>query len=581
MRRSAWNSVVDLIPHGYGLGEADWQRRHRLLLAVLALHVPGLAAFGVGLGRPPDAVLLAVVVPAACLLVGALLRRHRRVASVAVTGGLVYSSAALVGLTGGTIEAHFHFFVIIGFIALYQDWVPFLFNVLFTVVSHGIGSAWQQTLIFNHGPGQANPWLWSLIHGVAVLVASVGMALFWRITEDSQREKDALRRELADAELNRRRFTSELLVNLARRNQSMVYRQLEIINELEEEEQDPDALAVLFTLDHLATRVQRNAESLLVLSGEQPARVWGEPVALREVVRAAIAETEDFARVSVLIDERPAVVGHSVTDLTHLLAELIENAVRFSPPDTLVRIRMRPDRTQPGGQLLVVEDWGVGMPPEHLRAANEILAAPVDVDLAVAQRLGFHVVSRLSARHGVRVSLSRTPGSGTTAVVALPPDLFEPSRQGAGADGGAYPVALPAAQPLPPASTAVLAPPEAPAIDPRDVHPELALPVQRSGPAWFGEDAAQYIGLRRRVPQAHLVPQLRSDGPAGAGRPALPPAHVTGAAQALSRFHAGRRAAHQDVGEQAAPDADPPGGAWFEPSVPPPPDAQAGPGTAR
>ena len=160
MRRSVWRSVVNLVPHGYGLAEADWQRRHRLLLFVLAAHVPGLAAFGLFLQRPPGTVLLTVVVPAVCLLVGRVLRRHRRVASVAVTGGLVWSSAALVGLTGGTIEAHFHFFVIIGFIALYQDWVPFLTNVLFTVASHGVGSAWQQTLIFNHAAAQANPWLW-------------------------------------------------------------------------------------------------------------------------------------------------------------------------------------------------------------------------------------------------------------------------------------------------------------------------------------------------------------------------------------------------------------------------------------
>src|SRR5918998_5636954 len=230
MRRSIWGSVVDLLPHGYHLAEADWQRRHRLLLYVLIGHEFGLALFGLVLRAPPVVVLLAVAVPAACLLHGWLLGQHRRVASLIVTGGLVYSSAALVVLTDGTIEAHFHFFIIIGFIALYQDWVPFLFNVLFTVASHGIGSVWQQTLIFNHAPAQANPWLWSLIHGVAVLLACVGMALFWRITEDSQREKDALQQQLAQSEIYRRQFAADLLVNLARRNQSMLYRQLEIIN---------------------------------------------------------------------------------------------------------------------------------------------------------------------------------------------------------------------------------------------------------------------------------------------------------------------------------------------------------------
>ena len=317
-------------------------------------------------------------------------------------------------LTSGSIEAHFHFFIIIGFIALYQDWVPFLWNVAFTVLSHGVGTIWLGNLIFAHAAGQANPWLWSVIHGIAVLFACVGMVIFWRITEDEQAEKEALGRQLitADAEIGRRRFTSEMLVNLARRNQSMLYRQLDIINQLEEKERDPDTLSDLFTLDHLATRVRRNAESLLVLAGEQPPRTWSAPVPLRDVVRAAIAETEDLDRVVFAVDDRIAVSGGAVADLTHLLAELTENAVRFSPPDTAVTIRARPDRRDEGGYLLTIEDWGVGMPPDDLAAANELLASPREVDLAVAQRLGFHVVARLAARHGIGVSLGHTPGSG-------------------------------------------------------------------------------------------------------------------------------------------------------------------------
>jgi signal transduction histidine kinase len=609
------------VPHGYGLADADWRRRHRLLLFVLAVHVPALAAFGLFLRRPQDAVLLAVVVPAACGLAGWLLLRYRRVASVSVTAGLVYSSAALVGLTGGTIEAHFHFFIIIGFIALYQDWVPFLFNVLFTVISHGVGSVWQQTLIFNHAEGQGNPWLWSLIHGVAVLLACVGMALFWRVTEDSQREKDALQRQLAEYEINRRQFASDMLVNLARRNQSMLYRQLEIINQLEESEQDPDALAELFKLDHLATRVQRNAESLLVLSGEQPARVWREPVPLRDVIRAAIAETEDFDRVSVLIDERPAIAGHCVTDVTHLLAELTENAVRFSPPDSLVRIRTRPDRQRPGGQLIVIEDWGVGMSPEDLAAANWILSEVVDVDLAVSQRLGFHVVARLSARHGIRVSLSPTPGSGTTAVVALPVELFErnPARAG---QGGAVPAGIGAgdrlAQNGPPPSLRDRTPVAVGAVSesatgghrirlgaddtspgwwvpPEVVVTDQVVPAQRSAPApvedsgghEIGQETSQEVGqepvLRRRVPQSHLVPELRADGQGDTGRAALPASHATGAANALSRFHAGRRSAPGRAGGHTDQDADGPSGigAWFEPVLPAPSDQEPEPGAGR
>jgi signal transduction histidine kinase len=416
-------AFLDPLPRGYALEEQEWQRRHRLLLTLLTGHVPALAVVGGLLGRDIGALLAAIVVPAACAALGALLRRRRRAAAITVTLGLVYCSAALVGLTGGAIEAHFHFFVIIGFIALYQDWITFLFMILFTTTSHVVGSYWQQDLIFNHAAGQANPWLWSLIHGVAVLVACVGIVLLWNVTGDVQ-EKIVVARREADEEVGKRKFTHDLLVNLARRNQSMLYRQLEIINRLEDSERDPDTLSELFALDHLATRVRRNAESLLVLSGEQPQRVWTRPVPLRDVLRAAIAETEDLDRVVFVADEELAVAGHTVTDLTHLIAELTENAVRFSPPDSTVSIRVNPNPRVSGGYAITVEDWGVGMPAEQLAAANELLARPSDVDLSVAHRLGFHVVSRLATRHYIVVSLSATPSSGITATILLPPTLF-------------------------------------------------------------------------------------------------------------------------------------------------------------
>jgi hypothetical protein len=244
-----WKAFLDHLPRGNTLDEKDWNRRHRLLMRVLAAHVPALAVYGFLGGHNPLTVVpvlvlvLVLVAPALLLLAARLVQGRRRPAAVFVTAGLVYCSAVLVGLSDGAIEAHFHFFIIIGFIALYQDWAPLLFNILFTVISHGVGSIWQQSLIFSHPGGQTNPWLWSLIHGVAVLAACVGTTVFWRVTEESQQERNVLAQRLADAEIGQRTFTSELLVNLARRNQSMLYRQLDIINQLEESEQDPDALA--------------------------------------------------------------------------------------------------------------------------------------------------------------------------------------------------------------------------------------------------------------------------------------------------------------------------------------------------
>jgi signal transduction histidine kinase len=639
VRSTMWHTFLDVLPRGYALDEADWQRRHRFLLRLLAAHVPGLAAAGFLLGRAPMVLLIATSVPAACVLLGYFGRRHRRTAAVLVTAGLVYSSGALVGLTRGAIEAHFHFFIIIGFIALYQDWAPFLFNILFTVISHGVGSAWQQSLIFNHGEGQANPWLWSLIHGVAVLFACAGMMVFWRVTEDSQNEKDALARRLAEAEIGKRQFTSDLLVNLARRNQSLLYRQLEIINQLEESERDPDALTNLFTLDHLATRVRRNAESLLVLSGEKPPRTWSEPVALRDVMRAAIAETEDLERVVFIVDERPAVAGNIVTDLTHLLAELTENAVRSSPPDSVVTIRARAHRSDPGGHVITVEDWGIGMTTADLAAANVLLADPPEVDLSVSQRLGFHVVARLAARHRITVTLADTPGSGVTAVVTLPAGLFEsvqheppmanarngqqprhavpaplPKRQvRAQRDpspswpihpdrvprpeslnpGYEAPVGLPAPTGDPRTSpgrefspfggdgtwhgwwdhsegpdaravnvvapVAPVAPPDpVPSPRPRGASQPSphtpsrpALETSSGGRASIASPAADpATGLRRRVPQSHLVPELRDT----VARPAPRPDHHhgdTAAAAALSRYQASRQAAQMESSRSA------------------------------
>jgi hypothetical protein len=248
-----------------------------------------------------------------------------------------------------------------------------------------------------------------------------------------------MRAELVEG--NRKRFTADLLVNLARRNQNLIYRQLELLNRLEDHERDAEQLSHLFQLDHLATRIRRNAESLLVLSGEEPARKWGGSVLLVDVVRAAIAEIEELDRVDFSVDEALQVSGRAVADATHLLAELIENAVHFSPPGLSVMVRTRPYLPAPGSHVLTIEDWGVGMTPGDLADANDLLRRPREVDLASAQRLGLHVVARLAGRYGIRTSLELTPGGGVTAVVMLPAELFavsaaEESRTPVGAGVG-------------------------------------------------------------------------------------------------------------------------------------------------
>jgi signal transduction histidine kinase len=618
--------LLAYLPRGNTLDATAWRKRHLFLQAVLLLHLPSLFLFGVWRGRTAWDTAVVLSVPAAALVLGRVVR-HRRLASVLVTAGLTYCSAVLVSFSGGSIEAHFHFFIMIGFIALYQDWAPFLWNVVFTVLSHGLGSALRTDLIFVHPAGQTSPWIWSAIHGVAVLAACGGVVIFWETTEREQRRSLDLTRQLAHAEITRRRFTSDLLVNLARRNQSLLYRQLGLINQLEDQEKDPDALADLFRLDHLATRIRRNAESLLVLSGEEPPRTWGRPVALVDVVRAAIAETEDLDRVVFAVDERLAVFGNAVADLTHLVAELVENAVHFSPPEASVIIRTRPYLQAPGAHVLTVEDWGVGMRPEELAAANDLLVSPRDVDLSVSQRLGLHVVARLARRHGIEVSLTPTPGCGVTAAVVLPASLFSdeaepaelpgPAEQPAPVERAAVPPALhgqgrngdegrrakpdwsgwwesspdgdlmverpaprstgglglsppdpqPTGQPgMSPLAAQSTGKPEMPdprlLPDPRFTTPMPPLarrivsapPVPPAPvPAGVERPATGEPLLSRRVPQAHLAPELRRHETAATAAAAAPLPDASEARAALSRYQASRQAARAVVDGGGAP----------------------------
>jgi signal transduction histidine kinase len=218
-----------------------------------------------------------------------------------------------------------------------------------------------------------------------------------------------------------RRSVADMFLSLGRRLQALVHRQLELLDELERTEADPQQLRSLFRLDHLATRMRRNAENLLVLSGSEPVRRWSDPVPLVRVIRAASAEIEDYNRVGVMPMADVRVVGHAVSDVVHLLAELIENAAAFSPPGTRVQVSGEPAAH---GYLLEIEDQGIGMSDEELAEANEQLARPASIDLAGAQRLGFYVVGRLAARHGVKVRLRRSWFGGVAALVLLPTSLL-------------------------------------------------------------------------------------------------------------------------------------------------------------
>lgn len=219
-----------------------------------------------------------------------------------------------------------------------------------------------------------------------------------------------------------RRNIADSFVNLGRRNQNLLDRQLEFITELEQLETEPDQLEALFRLDHLATRMRRNAESLLVLAGTESPRQWGLPVEVDAVVRAGLGEVEDYRRVNVRHLEDAAVAGGAAAGVSHVVAELTENALQFSPPDEDVEVK---GRRSPEGYVIAIADNGIGMSAEDLDRANRRLSGEESYTVAPSKYLGHYVAGQLAARLGVTVRLQDNPAGGLIATIVLPPSLLE------------------------------------------------------------------------------------------------------------------------------------------------------------
>jgi hypothetical protein len=228
-------------------------------------------------------------------------------------------------------------------------------------------------------------------------------------------QRTAVEAAVGEAEL--RSASSGVFRSLARRNQSLLQRQLSLLDSMERGTSDPDTLEQLFSLDHLTTRMRRHAEGLIVLSGASPGRRWREPVPLVEVLRGAVGEIEDYARVDLVTQTQDRIAGGAVADVTHLLAELIENAATYSPPGMHVRVVAN---RAANGLVVEIEDRGLGIEQETLAVLNHRLANPPEFDLVDADQLGLFVVSRLAARQEIRVSLRVSAYGGTAAIVLLP-----------------------------------------------------------------------------------------------------------------------------------------------------------------
>ena len=228
---------------------------------------------------------------------------------------------------------------------------------------------------------------------------------------------------LAAEQAGSRRVVADMFVNLGRRNQKLVNRLLRRLSAIEQDEHDPDKLAALYEIDHVATRMRRNAESLLVLAGAGQSRSWDHPVDVYDIARAALSEVEGYERVRIDVSEME-IHGDLVADLTHLLAELVENALSFSPPTTEVELVAR---AVDGGHVIVVSDHGLGMSDGQLADANRRIEDAADQAETPSEFLGHYVIGRLAARHGIRVELASSASGGVSARVSLPAGAIVPT----------------------------------------------------------------------------------------------------------------------------------------------------------
>jgi signal transduction histidine kinase len=363
-------------------------------------------------------------------------------------------------------------------------------------------------------------------------------------------QQTAVRAAVGQARL--RQGMSDVFRNLARRSQSLLHRQLSLLDAMERRARDPQELEDLFRIDHLTTRMRRHAESLIILSGHTPARGWRNPVPLVDVLRAAVAEVEDYIRIRATSATQASLAGPAVGDVIHMIAELAENATMFSPPNTPVVIH---GDTVGKGFAVEIEDRGLGMSDEQLLRINDLLQNPPPFDPATSDQLGLFVAGQLAKRHDIKISLRPSPYGGTTAIVLIPQNLVVPegshakdpaapvltdsaarfkgrhaldwARIGQGG-GGSSPASVPTGAAVTwtgsmipatrdPADTADLG--AAPLAAPVFPEPGPGLggtgfgtgPLGIGGLADGGPDAADFGGavLPQRVRQASLAPQLR------------------------------------------------------------------------
>ncbi len=332
--------------------------------------------------------------------------------------------------------------------------------------------------------------------------------------------------ELATEQAQARRVVSENLVNIARRTQSLLGRSLTSLSDMEQGERDPATLESLFRLDHLTTRMRRNAQSLLVLAGAEQNRMWSPPVPIGDVVRAAVSEIENYSRVDLGELGAASVQGALAPDIAHLLAELLENATVFSPPSSRVMVV---GRSFVDGHQIAIVDYGIGMTPDEITEANITLSRRSDFDSASSRMLGFQVVARIAARFGAQVVLAQTAGAtGVTAIVKVPLNVLDDRATPSSGPSPSMPSVPVNAAPsplLPPPPAAAAPPTQAPAptlmsalASSFEADPNPTTPVPAVSPTLSDADLWAMVGAPERgTPDAPAAPPAPQPNSAAGG----------------------------------------------------------------
>jgi signal transduction histidine kinase len=433
------------LPRGNSLPDAEWKRRHRLLLVILWLHVVALPAFGLLQGFSAATCLLWGAVIAAFAVVCTLGRDTRAWwVSATMSVGLLTCSAVLIAFWHGQIEAHFHFFVVVVLLTLYEEWLPFLIAAAYVALHHGIVGVLDPGDVYDHASATAHPWRWAAIHAGFVVAAGVAALLAWRLNEDVRDEARRSLERAVDAEqalaasaLELERSNAELshFASVASHDLSEPLRTITGFMTLLEQrygtELDERGRAFIAHALDGAERMQRLIDGLLAYSrASHAAPPPADRVELAAVAQAAIAALGARiaeTRAQITVGELPAVRGDAA-QLDQVVQNLLSNALKFRRPGVPPSVEIGA-RREGRDWCLIVADHGIGIPPEQRDQVFQMFHRLHGLDTYEGAGMGLAIVQRIVERHGGRVRVEATPGGGATFLVTLPAAAPRPSGQ--------------------------------------------------------------------------------------------------------------------------------------------------------